>query len=57
MSQAYEVNTDVNTPRKILQKMYPIPKIPRGERFEAKQSATILTSKDCLAKKKKFEVR
>jgi hypothetical protein len=45
------VNTQVNTPRKILLKISPIPEIPQGKDSERKQSTTALTSKDCLAKK------
>jgi hypothetical protein len=43
--------TNVNTARKRLLKISPIPEIPRGKDSKRKQSATSLTSKDCLAKK------
>jgi hypothetical protein len=54
-SGAYEVNANVNTPCKNPSKMYPIPEFPRGKYSKRKRSATIITSKNCLAKNT-FEV-
>jgi hypothetical protein len=51
-SGAFEVNTNVNTPRKILQEISKVPEIPLGKDSKRKQSATVLASKDCFAKEK-----
>jgi hypothetical protein len=50
-SGACEVNLHVNTHRKILLKISPIPEIPQGKDSKRKHSTTVLTSKDCIAKK------
>jgi hypothetical protein len=42
-SGACKVNTNVNTPRKILLKISPVLEIPRGIYSKRKQSATVLT--------------
>jgi hypothetical protein len=44
-----EVNSHANTPHKILT-ISPTPEIPQGKDSKRKQSTTVLTSKDCLAK-------
>jgi hypothetical protein len=56
-SGSCEVNAHVNTPRKILLKISPIPEIPQGKDSKRKQSSTILTSKDCLTKKRQKFIR
>jgi hypothetical protein len=57
-SGSCEMNTHVNTPRKILLKISLIPEIPQGKDSKRKQSTAVLTSKDCLAKKRqKFIIK
>jgi hypothetical protein len=50
-SGEFEVNTHVNTTRKILLKISPITETPQGKDSKRKQSTIMSTSKDCVAQK------